>query len=245
MHHDRQPLTDIGRVAALSGRQLERFALLVHPRLPVGQPEPDLERRITNRPRQRRPHLPRLHMIQLHHQIPHIPARPLNEEQAREPDHDEDDVGHEHDRVLLERPDDVGAPQVRGDSEEPRRRLDERRNHERSHGATRRRAERAQPVGEEDHADQHRGREPDDHVDAVEGGDVEGQVPGVEVRARVDEQVWEVPRDPEQVDDREIDPSESPVHTPCGVGEHPMNLDGCRQADHQESLRDEKLRVGR
>ena len=198
MDDDREPLADVRRVPSLAGRQVERLALLVDPGVAIGKPEPDLERRVADGPGERVAHLPRLDVVQLHDEVAHVAARAMDEEEAGEPDHDEDDVGHEDDRVLLERPDDVGAPQVRGDGEEPRRRLDERRDHERSHGATRRGAERAQPVGEEDHADQDRRREPDDHVDAVERGDVEGQIPGVEVRARVDEQVREVPRDPER-----------------------------------------------
>ena len=51
---------------------MERLALLVDPGIAIGEPETDLQRRITHRPRERLAHLPRLHTVQPHDEVPDI-----------------------------------------------------------------------------------------------------------------------------------------------------------------------------
>ena len=77
---------------------------LVHPCPAIGQPEPDLQRRVADGACERLPHLPRFHLVQLHDDVADVAARSLDEEQPREPDHAEHEMGHDDHGVLLDFP---------------------------------------------------------------------------------------------------------------------------------------------
>ena len=78
---DGEPVADVGRVAALAGRQVQRLALLVDPRPAVREPEPDLQRWVSDGTGERLANLSRLHVVELDDEIAHVRARPLDEEQ--------------------------------------------------------------------------------------------------------------------------------------------------------------------
>ena len=98
MHQHGEPVADVGDTSGTVGREIDLASVLVGPHAAVGQPETEDERRITQRARQRRPHLPGLDLAELDDQVGHRRARPPCQPQTerrrrrREPDRDVPDV---------------------------------------------------------------------------------------------------------------------------------------------------------
>ena len=109
---DGEPLSDVRRVPACVGRQSERCAPLVDPCPTVGEPEPDLERRVADGLDERVAHAPRLDPAELDDQVADGPPCPVHEEHPRDaeahPCPDPDEV----EPLLLVLPPEIEGPEV-------------------------------------------------------------------------------------------------------------------------------------
>ena len=71
VHEHGEPVADVGDGAGVVGGEIELASLVVSPHAAVGQPEPEDERRIAQRPRQRGSNLPGLDLTELDDQVRH------------------------------------------------------------------------------------------------------------------------------------------------------------------------------
>ena len=129
---------DERRVAALSGRQVERLALLIDPGVAIGEPEADLERRVSDGAGERVAHLSRLDVVELDDEVADIATRAVDEEQPGDAKHHVSPEPGDVDPVLLDLRPEIGAPQVGESDQGEERRVDQRRDEHRAGRRSRR-----------------------------------------------------------------------------------------------------------